>query len=317
MSEFSNLTNTLVCPGCHGPLAADKDEVKCNACGQKYRANRYDFLEFAADPGIYEKDSTTEEHAERQASEGAQRIDQEYLIPYLRREPAERVLDAGCGIGRTVTNLLANGYDAYGIDLPCLAEYWFSAGNDPERFFCCDAARLPFPDGYFDAVISLGVIEHIGTLDGDCTLADDYQAARRFYADELLRVTRPGGRILIACPNKRFPIDPQHKTSDRFSPDTPGFRLRNFLFERAGLNLHRTWGKYHLLSYNEVEKLFIKPGGGLAMEALPIKGYFGFTMFKSGFLKPFGRLAQVWINDMPAFMKSSCLNPYVMVQVRK
>ncbi|MBI5870705.1 MAG: methyltransferase domain-containing protein [Actinobacteria bacterium] len=274
-------------------------------------------MEFVADPDVYEKDSTTNQHAENQASAGAQRIDEEYLIPYLRREPAERILDAGCGIGRTVKNLIERGYDAYGIDLPCLAEYWSKDGNDPGRFFCCDAARLPFPDGYFDVVLSMGVIEHIGTIDGDCTLADDYRSARQFYADELIRVTRTGGRMLIACPNKRFPIDPQHTASDRFSPDTAVFRLRNFLFEKTGLNIHRTWGKYHLLSYSEVEQLFIKHGGAHEMEALPIKGYFGLTIFGSGFLRPFGRLAEVWINDMPAAMRATSLNPYVMVQVRK
>lgn len=317
MKGIEKLTKVLVCPGCHGQLEVEKDEIKCNACGREYRTNKYEFLEFVADQEIYKKDSTTSDHAENQTSEGAHRIDEEYLVPYLRREPMGRVLDAGCGIGRTVTNLLASGYDAYGIDLPCLAEYWSRAGNDPKRFFCCDAARLPFPDGYFDTVLSLGVIEHIGTIDGDCTLADDYQSARQFYADELLRVTRTGGRILIACPNKRFPIDPQHTAIDRFSPDTPGFRLRNYLFEKSGLNIHRTWGKYHLLSYSEVRQLFIKRGNAHEIEALPIKGYFGLSMFSTGFLKPFGRLAQVWINDMPVVMRGTCLNPYVMVQVRK
>lgn len=314
---MESLLQVIVCPDCHGSLSKDGERFRCRECGQVYSADQHGFIVLALDHDIYNKESTTDELAELQAGSGAERLDEEYVLPYLKREPSRRVLDVGCGIGRTVNRMLQEGYDAYGVDLPCLSGFWSRMQNDPGRFFCCDATRLPFPDGYFDTVISLGVIEHIGTVDGDCTLAGDYQAARRLYAEELLRVTRPGGRILIACPNKRFPIDPQHTASDRHSPDTPAFRVRNYIFDKVGLNIHRTWGKYHLLSYDEVRKLFIDDAGGSDFEPLPIKGYFGFTMFSSGFLKPFGKFAEVWINDTPAFMKSSCLNPYVMVQVRK
>ena len=83
------------------------------------------------------------------------------------------------------------------------------------------------------------------------------------------------------------------------------------------MNIHRTWGKYHLLSFQEVEKLFIEEGQAFSIESLPIKGYFGLTIFQSGALRPFARIADVWINDMPAVLRSTFLNPYVMVQVRK
>ncbi|SDZ05074.1 Methyltransferase domain-containing protein [Lysobacter sp. yr284] len=48
------------------------------------------------------------------------------------------------------------------------------------------AERLPFVDGCFDAVLSLNVLEHV---------KDPFQAAR-----ELLRVLKPGGRLMCVAP---------------------------------------------------------------------------------------------------------------------
>ena len=54
-------------------------------------------------------------------------------------------------------------------------------------FVCGDACRLPFANGTFDAVTLLDVLEHI---------REDEAAAR-----EALRVTRPGGAVLVSTPN--------------------------------------------------------------------------------------------------------------------
>jgi SAM-dependent methyltransferase len=45
--------------------------------------------------------------------------------------------------------------------------------------------RLPFPDGTFDAVVSVSVFTHMN------------ERAHLFYLDELRRVTIPGGRLLL------------------------------------------------------------------------------------------------------------------------
>lgn len=61
-------------------------------------------------------------------------------------------------------------------------------------FVCGDARRLPFADGAFDAVTMFDVLEHI---------REDSAAAR-----EALRVTRPGGVVLVSAPNTdwRYPF---------------------------------------------------------------------------------------------------------------
>ena len=290
---------------------------RCRSCDRVFKAGDAGYIEFTLQPEIFDKESTTDELAEQQANAGAVRLDEEYILPFVRREPARRILDVGCGIGRTVSRLLAAGLDAYGVDLPCLARFWQSQGLSPDRFFIGDAAWLPFPDDFFDVVISLGVIEHIGTLTGDSTLAEGYQRARQEYADELLRVTRTGGRILVACPNKRFPVDPQHTVIDSCSPGTLRNRLRDAFYQKTHLNVHQVWGRYHLLSYGEIRQLFCGQEPAHEFTPLPVQGYFALDRFETGFLKPFGRLAGLWINHMPACLRTSWVNPYVIVQVKK
>jgi SAM-dependent methyltransferase len=233
----------------------------------------------------------------------------DYVLPLL--QGSQRVLDVGCGVGALVNALVRRGHDAYGVDVPAAVPQWVRAGNDNNRFFCADATELPFAGDCFDVVISLGVIEHIGTATGHCTLREDCWEQRRSYAREILRVTCPGGRIIIACPNKSFPCDIQHGPTDELSPHAP---IRTFLFNKTGLNIHKTWGRYHLLSYPEIRQLF---PGVQHFTPLPLKGYFGFGRFRRGFLRPFSAIAQVWIDHMPGFLASSWLNPYVMVQMTK
>lgn len=82
-----------------------------------------------------EKISTTEEKAGNQSSSGANRVDDEYVMPWLMKEPFERVLDIGCGVGRIISKLAAAGKEAYGVDLPCLSGFWSQSANNPEHFF--------------------------------------------------------------------------------------------------------------------------------------------------------------------------------------
>ena len=321
MRDFGSTSQMLVCPSCHSRLIRTRGELECEQCKLLFTRNDFGFFEFILEKALYQVDSTTQEFAHTQEFCGF-RVYNEYLKPMLFQEPFERVLDAGCGIGRGISMLLNEGYDAYGIDLPNLCKFWAHAGNDPEHFFCCDAAELPFATDFFDVVYSLGVIEHIGTQDGHQALVDDYWQVRQAYANELLRVTRPSGRILIACPNKSFPIDVQHRPRDN-SPHGAGglgnllLRLRSYIFERTSVNIHPVWGRYHLLSYPEVRRLFCDNGGARSFETMPLRGYFGFSRFESGFLQLVKVLAEAYVNNLPRILRAGFLNPYMLAQVRK
>ncbi len=74
-----------------------------------------------------------------------------------------RVLEACCGGGRLVVELLQRGVDAYGIDLSPrmigLARSKLTrAGFDPGRVCVASVTALPFGEGGFDAVLSTGAI---------------------------------------------------------------------------------------------------------------------------------------------------------------
>lgn len=128
-----------------------------------------------------------------------------------------RVLDVGCGTGAVVHRLTAAGYDAVGVDANRLSLHAAREGGDG-TFVDVDSYRLPFPDETFDVVGSYTVLEHLG--DPELSL------------DEQVRVLRPGGRLVIACPNfaKCAGIADHH-------PRTRGFgrKVANaaFLLERS------------------------------------------------------------------------------------
>jgi SAM-dependent methyltransferase len=257
--------------------------------------------------------STSEEYVEDQHQCG-QAVFEFYLKGRMDQMARPRILDVGCGVGKSVMASVNAGFDAYGVDLPNLAPFWAAAKNPGDRFVEVNATRLPFADNYFDFIYSFGVIEHIGTLNGFGALAPDYKQQRYQYAQEMLRVAKPGGRILVACPNKSFPIDIQHGPGD---PIEPAGRFRSYIFKKTGMNLHKTWGRNHLLSYPEVRSLFAGGNGNRQFTALPLNNYFQFGRFKRGFLKPFGSLAEIYVNHMPARVRRSFLNPYVMAEIRK
>ena len=94
-----------------------------------------------------------------------------------------RILDAGCGTGHNLTMLRQFGR-AWGIDLTWTGLAY--AGSAGERLIArASVASLPFPTGAFDLVTSFDVLY---------ALDDDLE---RRALDEMYRVLRPGGQILI------------------------------------------------------------------------------------------------------------------------
>lgn len=316
-ARLSELGRELVCPVCRGPLSVTEPPselaLSCLSCQRQHGVTDEGFLVLGVDTDTA-PDNITLDNA-GMMHQGGPRVAADYIGPWLRQAGARRVLDAGCGVGSGVSVLVEHGFDARGVDLPGLGRWWRQAGNEPTRFFHADVTHgLPFPDNYFDAVVSLGVLEHVGTLTGHSTLGRDYVAARRRFARELLRVTRAGGRILLACPNKHFPVDAQHPPGDELTKAP----WRKVLYQRTHLNLHPTWGRYHLPSYREVSELFLDHGKAQSLRTLSLKGYFGFnTVTGHRFLARFLRPAQAYLDNLPALLRRTPLNPYVLVEIRK
>lgn len=295
------------CPEDQQPLELDGDRYRCPS-GHSFTRGDHGFWEIARAESPALRIQTTSEHCAIVQESGGVRVYERYLKPWLDRHGARTVLDAGCGIGQDVVGMNRDGFSAVGLDVSSVAGLWSGLGRDADTFVVGDVTNLPFPSGSFDAVISLGVVEHVGTVNGHLTLAPDYREQRARFAAELKRVTRPGGRVLIACPNKRFPIDIQHGPNDALTHSP----LRTKLFERTGMNLHPTWGRYHLASYGDLRAWF----GAHRVRPLPLSGYFGFSALgRSRVLSTLGRAAQAYVENMPSRLRGTALNPYVLAEV--
>lgn len=82
------------------------------------------------------------------------------IIAYFGLKPGDRVLDVGCAKGFLVKDLVAEGIDAYGIDVSKYA----LMHCEPEvvgrlQIGSCD--DLPFPDGSFDSVLAINTIHNL------------------------------------------------------------------------------------------------------------------------------------------------------------
>ena len=104
-----------------------------------------------------------------------------------------RVLVDGCGVGSYAKALLPYATAVYGIDIE--PEHLNRAAtNAPEAAFQLAACeQLPYPNAFFDLVLSHEVLEHV---------QDDGAAAR-----EMVRVLKPGGRAVIFAPNRLYPFE--------------------------------------------------------------------------------------------------------------
>ncbi len=102
-------------------------------------------------------------------------------LPFLKFSCDNVVLDVGCGDGGYLESLIEkSGIRAFGVDIVPFKH----------RSFCfvkADAQHLPFREGVFDVVYSLGVIEHLSSTENAISDAS--------------RVLRKEGQALFTVPN--------------------------------------------------------------------------------------------------------------------
>ncbi len=142
----------------------------------------------------------------------SQQIVGEALCEAVDLRAGSRVLDVACGAGNTALAAARRFAEAVGVDyVPAL----LARGREraaAERFEIefreGDAEAIPYPDASFDAVLSTF---------GSMFAPDQAQAAR-----ELLRVTRPGGRIGMANWTPEGFIGEMFRTTGRHVPPPAG-----------------------------------------------------------------------------------------------
>ena len=102
-----------------------------------------------------------------------------------------RVLDNGCGIGVYLEHLKPYGGRVTGLEFDF--ERAREARKSSDRIINAAAEALPFPSAGFDLILSHEVIEHV---------RDDRQAV-----SEIVRSLKPGGRLVLFCPNRGYPFE--------------------------------------------------------------------------------------------------------------
>ncbi len=102
-----------------------------------------------------------------------------------------KTLEDGCGVGLYVQKMAEHGGRVFGLEYEF--ERAVEAGEKSSLIICAAGEELPYPSNYFDVVLSHEVIEHVR----DDTLA----------VQEMVRVLKPGGRLVLFCPNRWYPVE--------------------------------------------------------------------------------------------------------------
>jgi SAM-dependent methyltransferase len=115
-------------------------------------------------------------------------LEQDVVHALLRELPGGcSVLDAGCGTGRHTAFLAACGHDVVGIDTSAEMLALAAAKVPTARFELAGLERIPLEDDSVDAAICCLVLSHSPVI-GPAV-------------QELGRVLRPGGRLIISNPH--------------------------------------------------------------------------------------------------------------------
>lgn len=113
------------------------------------------------------------------------------IIALAATLPAGRLLDLGCGFGRTSIYLARHGWMADGVDfvpeaIQVAEERAAAAGvGDRTKFHTASAASMPFLAPAYDLAVDIGCMHSFEPDD------------QRGYRDELLRLLPPGGRYVL------------------------------------------------------------------------------------------------------------------------
>ena len=146
---------------------------------------------------------------------GFMRQSGEAVVKSLEITPPARVLDLGSGDGTTAVPLAQTGAEVLGIDI---ARNLVAAGN--KRAAQAGLTRLKFQEG--DASNLQGVDDH--SFDLTLSVFGAMFAPKPFdVAKEMVRVTKPGGRIVMGnwIPNDPTFVAQLLKISSAFTPPPP------------------------------------------------------------------------------------------------
>jgi SAM-dependent methyltransferase len=102
----------------------------------------------------------------------------------LLKHKSIRVVDIGCGRGNLVKGFLDNGCDAYGVDISLNA---FKSRIKNIKVIHGYYEKTPFPNDYFDLIVSIQTFEHMASLDK--------------IMNQIKKTLKSNGLLIIEVPN--------------------------------------------------------------------------------------------------------------------
>jgi SAM-dependent methyltransferase len=120
----------------------------------------------------------------------AMAVEHRLLLAVVPSLAGLRICDAGCSTGRLTQRLEQAGATVVGVDRDP-ASLAVAARRVTGPLVIGDVHALPFPDAHFDVTFAVTVCEF--TADPAATIA------------ELIRVTHPGGHVVVGSLNRRSP----------------------------------------------------------------------------------------------------------------
>lgn len=135
-----------------------------------------------------------------------------------------KILDFGCGSGILVGELSREGYNSYGVDVSEEA-IKFGELNGIKNIKAQGSHKLDYPNNYFEAVLSMDVLEHI---------EDESWVVKEIY-----RVLKPGGMFAVMVPAYMFLWGVQDEVAHHYRRYTLT-SLKKVLFDNADFKLVRS-----------------------------------------------------------------------------
>jgi len=115
----------------------------------------------------------------------------EMILKFSGERIQKNILENGCGVGMYVKKMAEAGGNVTGL------EYDFDrakeARNVSDKIINAAGEFLPLPSSTFDLILSHEVIEHVHS--------------DRSAIAEMIRVLKVGGRAIIFCPNRWYPVE--------------------------------------------------------------------------------------------------------------
>lgn len=151
-----------------------------------------------------------------------------------------KILEAGCGTAQLVVALNSSGYNCIGLDYAINAMRKARQAAGPLRLISGDLTAVGISDNVFDAIISIGVVEH--RFEGP-----------EIFLHEKMRILKPGGVLMISVPYVN-PLRQWRSTHGAYQDNVSGLDFYQYAFSRdefcgilksAGFEIEVTYSYSH------------------------------------------------------------------------